>query len=349
MNEIREIEFGDWEFAVDVDDTKTYYSELDISDANSQAYRNMTFFSSQLTEDEKDFFDCFCIDSSKPIDTISFGYSKRGKNYYWGGCYIVFGRITDGPKDEDIWIPVEELIDELDSDDFDTPDYRLHAGRFEITVQNPKSDYYEGPNNIPEGAFAFEFNIEEMPWLLNEKNNEIEEESASWWNIPGKIKEAKKFSQFQKECEADAQANIINFFNESSISYSVLMRREGKQVINSWLKNITTSSDELKKAKKVSLGLGNFIWHAFSYEIVDTIKGLSAIAAFKNQPGEPGYIIFEDVVYKVDDTSKILMDKYPLLFDLNDILIMNQNMTWTIARTHEEEWGDDMGPFWWKK
>lgn len=338
-----------WTFFVDVDKMRRFYDSWEPRDSNSQIYRNYASYFNNLNSDEKEFFDAFCIDVLKPFTNAADFFDRRKKHYFGFGSYIVFGEIVDGPADSEMWIPIEEFLEEHEEED--DRDFSLDLGRFEFNVENPKSEFYEGPENLPEGAFALNFSIEEIPWLLDEAVTEIDFEWAHWWDIPNRIADWKKKSNLVKEGAEEFDEMLEELFRKPGIELTQLNKKEGERIIDDWIENTIISKDEIKKARKLCLGKGNCLWHLFSFEFADCLCRDDAMRSFAKKTTGPAWLILEAYlgysVYSLDEISKLDKKAFNEAFKGDDLILTAKDFSWTFSRTHEEvDFDDEYGPFW---
>lgn len=88
-------------------------------------------------------------------------------------------------------------------------------------------------------------------------------------------------------------------------------------------------------------GACGYLWHVFSFEKRDCLKGEEAIKAFNKVKKSNCYIFFQhsEDVYIVEDAG--LLDAYDLLKE-QDVYVVDKEFNWTYVRTHEDGW---CGPY----
>lgn len=90
------------------------------------------------------------------------------------------------------------------------------------------------------------------------------------------------------------------------------------------------------------------LWHIFSYDKVDSLKGKEAIEAFKRQQKRTCYLFYQE-----DENAFVLGNSSFLTADdiINenkgtvDVYIVGSNFKWTYVLTHENNCGPYFSKF----
>ena len=349
MSEIRYVKHERWTFAIDVEKTQDYYRSFVPKNPDSQIYRNYSLYVKNFDAEVTDFLMSLEIEATKVIDDQAIAFNRYKGHYFYSGTYIVFGEIKDGPADEEMYIEAEEFLEKTsENPDFDIDDFSICLGQFTFFVENPNSEIYEGPIDAPEGAFALLFNLDEVPWLLDENVKDIELEPAAWWDIQGKYRDYKNKVKYQDECMEKYKLEMDELFGIDWFEQSLVSKKEGEKVIENWLDAITDSISKLSEAKENTSGSGNYLWHVFSFEIVSAESGDDAFDAFEQNADGPAWLIlrsdFVDSVHDLEDVGIVDKDQFNRIFDGEDLIITAKDFSWTFSRTHEESC--DLGPYW---
>ena len=94
----------------------------------------------------------------------------------------------------------------------------------------------------------------------------------------------------------------------------------------------------LKEKKDIYLydddGICGFLWHLFSYEKRDCLKGKEAEQAFNSQMKDTCYVFYQHVDNALILEGAITLDVNDLLNE-SDVYIVDKEFTWTYVKTHE--------------
>ncbi|WP_338115248.1 DUF4275 family protein [Oceanirhabdus seepicola] len=87
-----------------------------------------------------------------------------------------------------------------------------------------------------------------------------------------------------------------------------------------------------------------FLWHVFSYERLECLKGVEANKAFNDLKKNNIYIFFNEgeVVYKLSNSEKFTtddLDYFEGVWPYEDAYVVDEDFSWTYVRTHESECG----------
>ncbi|KYH30056.1 hypothetical protein CLTEP_26820 [Clostridium tepidiprofundi DSM 19306] len=81
-------------------------------------------------------------------------------------------------------------------------------------------------------------------------------------------------------------------------------------------------------------GFCGFLWHIFSYEKRECLKGEKAEQAFDNMKKSACYVFFQhtDDVLILEDAAKFNSND---LLDESDVYVVDKEFNWTYVKTHE--------------
>lgn len=97
-------------------------------------------------------------------------------------------------------------------------------------------------------------------------------------------------------------------------------------------------ASEIDEATKTSIYFSDFLWHSFSYGVLDGLIGPKARAAFTRKKKQRAYIFYQhrDSTYLVDHIETLKSRDFDLE---DDIYIMDEGLEWTYVNTHESQCG----------
>lgn len=100
----------------------------------------------------------------------------------------------------------------------------------------------------------------------------------------------------------------------------------------------------IPKEMKKEISFEAFLWHVFSYEVLDCIEKEDSIVAFNNMKKENCFAFYQhlDLVYKLENASSITAADFE---NEQDIFVVDEDYSWTYIHTHETE----CGPYFYKK
>ena len=137
--------------------------------------------------------------------------------------------------------------------------------------------------------------------------------------------------------------DVIELFRSKDIAFEKLIAKELESYKHKWLNTIVPKDQHQKAIDNYIFdkdGYCGYLWHVFSYEIVEHLTGDEAKMSF-NKIDKHSAVLFvsiDDIAYKIKDASKINSDDLDKLYD---IVITDQNFYWVYAKTHE----CDLGPY----
>ena len=333
------VQYGDWKIAVDIDKTKQYYAAYEHT--SNQANRNFAEYCKALNMEEKEFFDAFGIEPSC-CEIEHIGASKKG-DFPCGGYYLVCGEYLEYPPEE------LTTIEELAENDFvdERPDHRINIGLFQFDFQCDKYEFNEIPENTPDGFICIRFWCENMKWLLSEKPEEMMCEPPRFWEIHKIIKEKINNKKQQALALEETKRSFTLAFKNLGIEFYPLSRKEIAKHKKQWVAAFSPVDADLKEIKKLCLDSRKytpFLWHIFSYEILNCEKEENVKMLFDKENKNVCVIVsnVEDIGYRLKNTENLTAD---LLEQFVDVTITADDFSWTYAKTHESM----CGPYFYKK
>ena len=113
-----------------------------------------------------------------------------------------------------------------------------------------------------------------------------------------------------------------------------------------WLDSFAIGTDE-KELETFVLSNGNYLWHLFSWEVLDSekfLEGDEAKKAFEQIDKSGAIYIYWD---KNDETKELTNEALELLSkeELNEIYVVANDFSWTYMITSQESFG----PYFMKK
>ncbi len=322
--------FGEWVLDVDMEATKAYYENLQVPAVETQAYRNFKAYCVQMTPEEKEFFTSLGI-VPECCEVFSMRMDKAC-NYYYGGTYSIVGKYIHKPQ------VVLQAVEESD----EVPDNSLNIGKFNFDFLDPDIPIWPIPSDSP---FIFiMFNIEHVPWMLDEKCEEVYIEPPQWWQLIKKYKFHKQTKEFEKNSaiayKQELQDQFLQVFEAKSIQYRKLSDKEISDFVSRWFESFIPE-DKRAKARQICFPnrkWGNYLWHAFSYELVPCEEADSAREKYDHLERNKCYLYIdnEGVGFEIENGSAFSAldaDGFP------DLLITGQDFNWTYVHTHEEYCG----------
>jgi len=103
---------------------------------------------------------------------------------------------------------------------------------------------------------------------------------------------------------------------------------ESKRIESEWMKVYCKN--------KTGLNTKAYKWHIFSGNGYPSLKGDEAQSAYESQAC-PNVVVMSN-----DGSSTVLSDSKPTNLNHQDIYVFPENLSWTMAFTHEEGW---LGPY----
>lgn len=334
---MKTVQYGEWKIAVDVDKTKQYYSTFETSD--TQANRNFAEYCKNLAPEEKAFFDALGI--TPTCCEIEFAGADRKGRFACGGHYYVYGEYLECPPVPQP-IPVEDYEDDDESDSV----YRVNIGIFEFRFQQEDYEYNEIPDDKPEGFICICFWCELMRWLLPEKPEVMLYEPPRFWEIHKIIK--KKLDE-KKQCALDSEQSkceFVDLFEKMNIKAELLNERDFIKYKKKWVDSFAPK-DDIKKARMLCVGSrrnSGFLWHLFSFEILNCEDGDGAMKLFDAQHKSDCVVVsgIDNIAFSLKNADKLNAE---MLDQFTDVTVTAVDFSWTYSKTHEGMFG----PYFYKK
>ncbi|CAH0344256.1 hypothetical protein BCI9360_00499 [Bacillus sp. CECT 9360] len=119
----------------------------------------------------------------------------------------------------------------------------------------------------------------------------------------------------------------------------------GEDLRKQWKQCFTKS---ISKSVKKNIYFDQFLWHIFSYEIIQCLENEEAIEAFNKEHKKDCYVFYQNIddVLMLNNAKEIKPHDFisePQAF-YSDIYIVNKDFTWTYVLTHEKY----CGPYFYK-
>ncbi len=336
---MRTVQYGEFEISVDIEKTREYYRNYEISD--TQANRNFAKYCEALSDEEREFFDAFAID---PVccDIEHIGVSKNG-DFPCGGYYFVCG--------EYIKFPPEQLltIEELTENDFtdDRPDPRIDIGLFQFDFQCAEYACSDIPEDMPEGFICIRFWCENMKWLLDEEPEVHMYEPPHFWEIRRVLKERRERREQEKTDLEEAKKDFCRAVENIHTQFHIFDKKEVRAYQKAWVDAFSPSAESRRKIKKLCVSRRRFtpfLWHMFSYEFLPCKEKEEARTAyFKTDRG--GCVLFDNIYRLACHLENGAALTPEVLDEFVDVTVTADDFSWTYSKTHEEY----CGPYFYKK
>ena len=335
---MKNVEYGKWKIAVDIEKTKEYYRNYVINE--NQAHRNFSEYCKVMSSEEKAFFESFGI-VPECCEIEHIGVSKK-KEFPCGGYYLICGRYLKYPVEE--IITVEELAENDFVDDREDP--RINIGLFEFDFQCEEHIFKNIPEDIPEGFICVRFWCENMRWLLNEKPNAdmIMYELPRFWEL-GRIIKEKKEAKKQRAFDLQERKQAFKTaFEKLGIGYSELNGKEIKAYKKNWVAAFSPKDADKKEIKKLCLSMKKytpFLWHMFSFEFLSSEENPKE--SYNNANKASCVIIsnVDEIGFSITNAEKLTADMLDVFIDTT---VSSTDFSWTYCKTHE----DMCGPYYYK-
>lgn len=329
------LKYGEFEISPDIQMTKDYYSSL--TPAETQIARNFREYCKNMPEEEKAFFESLGIDAEKI--SVAGTYDKKEDVVFCFGVASFAGEYKKADFPEPV-LP-ERLLADPDAV-FSYKDNSVKIGNFDFVFE---SELFSPEHEAPEGFLYVNFTLTEVPWLLDEKPEKeiIAYESMKKWEVHKRLWKAIK----TKKASIDYKRNSLKFIEETLTECGVEFRRMGKHEYEryraEWVKRMTPSFADERKARMHCLADGCFLWHLFSYSHAHAIDGEAASAEFDATKkcksimlcnwDEKGYVLLHTYKLKAETLEKF-----------TDVIVTSANFAWTYCKTHES----DCGPYFYR-
>lgn len=109
-----------------------------------------------------------------------------------------------------------------------------------------------------------------------------------------------------------------------------------KEYMNKWLDAFTKDVDP-KKIKKYVTAKYNYLWHIFSYELVECLEGDEARKAFDKMEYDRAIRFYDGYSASISDVAPVgKLTARDLDEDTrSDVYVAAEDFSWTYVRTHE--------------
>jgi hypothetical protein len=337
------VTLGHWVIELDQEATNRRFRDFEVSNPDDQIYRNFQRFCKGMTEVEKEVFPSLGIVPEKcNVETL--GFSRRRRTCPTNGHYILEGKYISKP--EEITWSVEDLVEHEFIDD--RPAGPIIAGRIWFNFEDPESKFGRPPKDLPAGCICLSFSVEDMPWLLDEKPEPIAFEIPRWWEIHLRISEAIERRRSKRMYDRIDVSRTEGVLRDAGVSFHRLSNAKILRFKKDWLAAFGPDADPkwvrdsylpyngFLREKKYS----RFMWHLFSFGLVQHEKGEVAEASYRTLDRGKAilYLSIEELGYELEDASGLSLDR---VNGFIDVVIADRNLSWTYAHTHE--W--DCGPY----
>ena len=138
----------------------------------------------------------------------------------------------------------------------------------------------------------------------------------------------------------EQKQEFTNIFEKLGIEYSKLSANEIDAYKRKWVDAFSPNDADKKEIKK--LCLSTFLWHIFSFEILDSEENAEE---FYNNTNKTNCVLISNVDefgFVLSNADKLTAD---LLNDFIDVTISDKALSWTYCKTHESM----CGPYFYKK
>lgn len=319
-------EFGNVKIDVDVEATKKYYTTLQITPRDVEAWNNYCTYLEKMKPEEKSFFEELGILPHK-CDIESLGYNKN-RYYPIVGMYLIKGTIVEN----------NDVINE-DRKEEDATSYfnMIEVGRFSFRPILKNVRWNGDLVTVEDGFLCIEIFSEKFPWVLHEKPNHTIPEPANWWQPVKKAKEVIYQRKMNEKWKQDTLQSVIWDLKEQNIAFHVMKRSQINAFKNAWIYTFAPE-ENIKKAKKVCYPDGFYLWHLFSYEYATCQMNQEAFEAFEEVKKDDCYLFLSyfNVGIKIRNADCFEWKNKDLY---EDFIITDKDFSWTFAKTHEEECG----------
>lgn len=139
----------------------------------------------------------------------------------------------------------------------------------------------------------------------------------------------------------------VQLLKHLGIAYTPLTDEQIVEHKHRWVKNFVPSNKQAKAAECYCLpskdGCSDYLWHAFSYELLDGLCGDDARVAFARFQLYEAILLsnWDDAGFYISDASALTASN---LEGIADVVLTSADLKWTYAKTHES----DLGPYFFK-
>ena len=131
------------------------------------------------------------------------------------------------------------------------------------------------------------------------------------------------------------------------IAYTCLTKKQIIEHKQAWVHRLIPPDKQQKAIECYCLpsddGFSDYLWHAFSFELLDGLRGDNARIALCSVKNDAAILLsnWDDAGFHVSDTIGLTA---ATLEEIDDVVLTNADFKWTYAKTHEP----DLGPYFYK-
>ena len=141
--------------------------------------------------------------------------------------------------------------------------------------------------------------------------------------------------------------DVIALFKRKNVDFTELTAEQTQAYMRDWISQFVPA-DSQQKALEVhcfpSDGIGGFLWHVFSFEILNSRRGEVADEAYRdcNRAECIMFLSIDEIAFKVSMGSQIEIEDMAALYD---VILTDADFRWAYAKTHEIQ----CGPYFYSK
>ncbi len=349
-------ECGEYKIDIDEEQTKKYFEDIEISDC--QGMRNFQkYVSEMISDDEKAFFDSLHINLSK----VEFCYGELLKNKKYScnlQTYIIGDFLsypdTDFVTTDEVREQGFEILENIESND-------INVGNFKVHIYTPEE--YDNVSDDYENSIYVEFDVNDIPWLLNEKCKDKEKSQfieslenlllCSIHFIPNMIYTYKERKAQQRKLIEELE----NLKAKRFLDYEILNNKEMKKYKKLFVDTILTKIvDETTREEAYKFCLPHkkydtYLWHIFNFDLVKSLD--NPTKEFEKIRKNNCTLMLEscnhtcvNIKNSENLTEQDIIDLCNNVAEWCDFIITAEDFSWTYSRTHEDGW---CGPYFYRK
>lgn len=131
------------------------------------------------------------------------------------------------------------------------------------------------------------------------------------------------------------------------IAHTPLTEKQINDHKQAWVNHFIPPNKQAKAAECYCLptddGCSDYLWHAFSFELLDGLRGDNARIALCSVKNGAAILLsnWDDAGFHISDTTELTAAN---LEEINDVVLTSADFKWTYAKTHESE----LGPYFFK-
>lgn len=151
----------------------------------------------------------------------------------------------------------------------------------------------------------------------------------------------------RKEGAEETKRELESVFRKLSISFVPLTEKEIKTYRKNWLKAYAPADLSMRKLWKTCFqhrGSSGFLWHIFSFEILECEEGEKADKLFETSDKSNCVFVsnLNDIAYKLEQAEALNRE---VLGEFCDWTFTAADFSWTYSKTHE----DCCGPYFYRR